>query len=153
MPTARAKQQLSNFPDQGLSNLKYAPKANFILYTQDVKSSPTTLDMFPDLPKADAKIIDDLNYRHWNVWDDHLASHVFFQPTGRRRQAQGYGKDLMPGEKFDSPLMPDGGSEQLAFSPDGYRIAYTSRKLTGKAEAESTNADIYLYDIHNRQNR
>ena len=34
--------------------MKYAPKANFILYTQDVKSSPSTLDMFPDLPKADA---------------------------------------------------------------------------------------------------
>ena len=145
------KTKLSEFPDQGLSNLKYAPKANFILYTQDVKSSPTTLDMFPDLPKADAKIIDDLNYRHWNVWDDHLASHVFFQPIGADGKPEGYGKDLMPGEKFDSPLMPDGGSEQLAFSPDGYRIAYTSRKLTGKAEAESTNSDIYLYDIHDQK--
>ncbi|GAB3852339.1 S9 family peptidase [Hymenobacter terrigena] len=145
------KAKLSEFPDQGLSNLKYAPKANFILYTQDVKSSPTTLDMFPDLPKADAKIIDDLNYRHWNVWDDHLASHVFFQPLNTDGKPEGYGKDLMPGEKFDSPLMPDGGSEQLAFSPDGYRIAYTSRKLTGRAEAESTNSDIYLYDIHDQK--
>ena len=143
------KAKLSEFADQGLSNLKYAPKANFILYTQDVKSSPTTLDMFPDLPKADAKIIDDLNYRHWNAWDDHQASHVFFQPLSADGKPEGYGKDVMPGEKFDSPLMPDGGSEQLAFSPDGYRLAYTSRKLTGKAEAESTNADIYLYDIHN----
>ncbi|MBH8557978.1 S9 family peptidase [Hymenobacter negativus] len=145
------KAKLSEFLDQGLSNLKYAPKANFILYTQDVKSSPTTLDMFPDLPKADAKIIDDLNYRHWNVWDDHLASHVFFQPMNADGKPEGYGKDVMAGEKFDSPLLPDGGSEQLAFSPDGYRIAYTSRKLTGRAEAESTNSDIYLYDIHNQQ--
>ena len=145
------KARLSDFPDQGLSNLKYAPKANFILYTQDVKSSPTTLDLFPDLPKADAKIIDDLNYRHWNVWDDHLASHVFFQPVGSDGKPEGYGKDVMAGEKFDAPLMPDGGSEQLAFAPDGYRIAYTSRKLTGKAEAESTNSDIYLFDIRNQQ--
>jgi dipeptidyl aminopeptidase/acylaminoacyl peptidase len=141
------KAKLSDFPDQGLSNLKYAPKANFILYTQDVKSSPTTLDLFPDLPKADAKIIDDLNYRHWNVWDDHLASHVFFQPLAPDGKPEGYGKDVMAGEKFDAPLMPDGGAEQLAFAPDGYRLAYTSRKLTGKAEAESTNSDIYLYDI------
>ena len=145
------KARLSDFPDQGLSNLKYAPKANFILYTQDVKSSPTTLDLFPDLPKADAKIIDDLNYRHWNVWDDHLASHVFFQPVGSDGKPQGTGKDVMAGEKFDAPLMPDGGSEQLAFAPDGYRIAYTSRKLTGKAEAESTNSDIYLFDIRTQQ--
>ena len=141
------KTKLSEFPEQGLSNLKYAPKGNFILYSQDVKSSPTTLDMFPDLPKAEAKIMDDLNYRHWNVWDDHLASHVFFQPIGADGKPTGYGKDVMEGEKFDSPLMPDGGSEQLAFSPDGYSVAYTSRKLTGKAEAESTNSDIYLYDI------
>lgn len=141
------KTKLSEFPEQGLSNLKYAPKGNFILYSQDVKSSPTTLDMFPDLPKAEAKIIDDLNYRHWNVWDDHLASHVFFQPIGADGKPTGYGKDVQEGEKFDSPLMPDGGSEQLAFSPDGYSVAYTSRKLTGKAEAESTNSDIYLYDI------
>ena len=141
------KTRLSDFPDQGLGNLKYAPKGNFILYTQEVKSSPTTLDMFPDLPKADAKIIDDLNYRHWNVWDDHLASHVFFQPIGPDGKPLGYGKDVMAGEKFDSPLMPDGGSEQLSFSPDGYKIAYTSRKLTGKAEAESTNSDVYLYDV------
>lgn len=145
------KTKLSDFPEQGLSNLKYAPKANFILYTQDVKSSPSTLDMFPDLPKADAKIIDDLNYRHWNVWDDHLASHVFFQPIAADGKPEGYGKDVMPGDKFDSPLMPDGGSEQLAFSPDGYKIAYTSRKLTGRAEAESTNSDIYLYDIHDQK--
>ncbi|MGI4873153.1 MAG: prolyl oligopeptidase family serine peptidase [Janthinobacterium lividum] len=145
------KTKLSDFPEQGLGNLKYAPQNNFILYTQDVKSSPTTLDMFPDLPKADAKIIDDLNYRHWNVWDDHLASHVFFLPLDPKGYPIGTGKDVMAGEKFDSPLMPDGGAEQLAFSPDGYKIAYTSRKLTGKAEAESTNSDIYLFDIRTGQ--
>jgi len=142
------KQLLSTFPDEGLSNLKYAPKGNFILYTQDVKVRPEVKDLFPDLPKADAKIIDDLNYRHWNAWDDYKATHVFFQPIGPDGKPQGYGKDLMAGEAFDSPLQPLSGSEQLAFSPDGYKIAYTSRKLTGKAEAESTNSDIFLYDIH-----
>jgi dipeptidyl aminopeptidase/acylaminoacyl peptidase len=53
----------------------------------------------------------------------------------------------MRGEKFDAPLQPLAGAEQLAFAPDGYSLAYTSRKLTGKAEAESTNSDIYLYNI------
>ncbi|PJJ54752.1 S9 family peptidase [Hymenobacter chitinivorans] len=141
------KQQLSQFPDQGLSNLKYAPKGNFILYTQDVKTGKEVKDWYPDLPKADARIIDDLNYRHWNVWDDYKVSHVFFQPVGTDGKPTGYGKDAMQGEKFDAPLQPLAGSEQLAFSPDGYSVAYTSRKLTGKAEAESTNSDIYLYSI------
>ena len=141
------KQKLSEFPEEGLANLKYAPKGNFILYTQDVKTGKAVQDWYPDLPKADARIIDDLNYRHWNTWDDFKVSHVFFQPVGSDGRPTGYGKDVMPSEKFDAPLQPFGGAEQLAFSPDGYRLAYTSRKLTGKAEAESTNSDIYLYDI------
>ncbi|MBX0291133.1 S9 family peptidase [Hymenobacter sp. HSC-4F20] len=148
------KQKLSEFPDEGLANLKYASKGNFILYTQDVKTGKSVQDWYPDLPKADARIIDDLNYRHWNVWDDYKSTHVFFQPVGDDGKPTGYGKDVMPGERFDAPLAPLGGSEQLAFSPDGYRLAYTSRKLYGKAEAESTNSDIYLYDIRegNTQN-
>ncbi|MCB2407149.1 S9 family peptidase [Hymenobacter lucidus] len=145
------KQKLSEFPDEGLSNLKYSPKGNFILYTQDVKTGKEVKDWFPDLPKADARIIDDLNYRHWNVWDDYKVSHVFFQPIGTDGKPTGYGKDAMAGEKFDAPVQPLAGSEQLAFSPDGYSVAYTSRKLTGKAEAESTNSDIYLYNI--RENK
>ena len=44
-------------------------------------------------------------------------------------------------------MKPFGGVEQLAFAPDGKTIAYTCRKKTGKAYAESTNSDIYLYDI------
>ena len=145
------KQLLSQFTDESLANLKYAPTGKFILYTQDVKTGQTVQDIYPDLPKADAKIIDDLNYRHWNAWDDYKASHVFFQPIGDDGKPTGYGKDVMAGEKFDSPLQPMGGSEQLAFAPDGYRLAYTSRKLTGKAEALSTNSDIYLYDVRTGQ--
>lgn len=79
-PGGSGKTRRSAFPDQGLSNLKYAPQASSIRYTQNVKSSPTTLNLFPDLPKAETKIIDDPNYRHQNGWNDRLASHVFFQP-------------------------------------------------------------------------
>ena len=107
------KARLLDFaPDQGLGNLEYAPASNFIFYTQDVKSSPTTLDLSPDLPKADAKIINDLNYRHRNVWDDHLANHVFFQPLTAKGCLIGYGKDVMASEKFNVPLIFDGGAER-----------------------------------------
>ncbi|SDY53269.1 S9 family peptidase [Hymenobacter psychrophilus] len=148
------KQLLSGFgTEEGVANLKYAPKGNFILYTQDVKTGKSVQDWYPDLPKADAKIIDDLNYRHWSSWDDFKVSHVYFQPVGTDGKPVGSGKDIMTGEKFDAPLQPFGGNEQLAFSPDGYSLAYTSRKLTGKAEAESTNSDIYLYDIRTGQTR
>lgn len=69
------KQPLRNTfsEDEDFSNLKFAPKGNFILYTQEVKTGQTVQDLFPDLPKADARLIDDLNYRHWNVWNDYKA--------------------------------------------------------------------------------
>ncbi|QDA60798.1 S9 family peptidase [Hymenobacter jejuensis] len=150
-PDGSGKQKISEFSEAGFANLKYAPTGKFVLYSQDVKVGKSVQDLYPDLPKADARIIDDLNYRHWNTWDDFKASHVFFQPVADNGSLTGYGKDVMAGEKFDSPLQPLGGAEQLAFAPDGYKLAYTSRKLTGKAEAESTNSDIYLYDIRTGQ--
>lgn len=147
------KQKISEFTDESLSNLKYAATGKFVLYTQDVKVRQTLQDLYPDLPKADAKIYDDLFYRHWTQWEDDKASHVFFQPVGDDGRLTGYGKDVQAGEAFDAPVRPLSGSEQLAFSPDGYWLAYTSRKLSGRAEAVSTNADIYLYSVREGKTR
>ncbi|OON67997.1 prolyl oligopeptidase family serine peptidase [Hymenobacter sp. CRA2] len=141
------RQKISEFTGESLSNLKYAPTGKFVLYTQDVKVRKGIQDLYPDLPKADAKLYDDLFYRHWTQWEDDKASHVFFQPVGDDGRLTGYGKDVQAGEVFDAPVRPLAGSEQLAFSPDGYTLAYTSRKLTGKAEAASTNSDIYLFSV------
>jgi dipeptidyl aminopeptidase/acylaminoacyl peptidase len=56
----------------------------------------------------------------------------------------------MKDERFESPIPNNGGLEQISFSPDGNFIAYTSKKKIGKEFAESTNSDIYLYDIKNK---
>lgn len=141
------KQKISEFSDESVTNLKYAGSGKFVLYTQEVKVRPGLQDLYPDLPKADARLYDDLFYRHWTQWEDDKASHVFFQPVGDDGRLTGYGKDVQQGEAFDAPVRPLAGAEQLSFSPDGYRLAYTSRKLAGRAEAVSTNADIYLYSV------
>ena len=53
----------------------------------------------------------------------------------------------MQGEPYSSPLKPFGGIEQVDWSPDSKSIAYTSKKLVGKAASLSTNSDLYLYNL------
>jgi len=138
------KKQISEIAD-GLNGFMYSPLLNNILYIKDVKLDNDVHDIYPDLPLADARIIDDLMYRHWNSWSDYTYSHVFIAPY--RNSIMENGKDIMGKEKFHSPLPPFGGMEEITFSPDGKFVAYTCKKLKGKDFALSTNSDIYLYNI------
>ena len=150
-PDGSDKKKITDLKD-GIANFKYAKAMNHVLFTQDVKNGKEVKEIYPDLPKADARIVDDLMYRHWNEWDDFKVSHVFY--AGYKDGAlTSEPKDIMKGEPFDAPLMPHGGVDQLTFSPDGNTIAYTCKKETGKAYAVSTNSDIYLYDIKSGQTR
>ena len=144
-PDGSDRRQVSKLADD-IDNFQFAPTGQRVLYTQRVKTGKDVHDLYPDLPKAEARLYDDLMYRHWTEWNEFTTSHLFTQPY-LNGQLTGTGKDLTPGENFDVPLQPFGGSEQLAYSPDGFSIAYTSKKLTGKADAVSTNSDIYLYDL------
>lgn len=143
------KKQASNI-EGGISNVKISPKGDAVLFTRDVKYRETTAEMYPSLPKANAIIVEDLMYRHWNQWEDDMVSHVFYAPFDGEK-ISGSGTDIMPSEPYDSPLSPMGGAEQLAWSPDGIKIAYTCKKKTGAQAAVSTDADIYIYDIVSKQ--
>ncbi len=56
----------SDFPSD-LNSFEYSPDGDKILFTSDVKIDKTTADIYPDLPLATGRIIDDLMYRHWNA--------------------------------------------------------------------------------------
>jgi len=127
----------------GVESFLYAPTGNRILFTQSVKMDHNALDLYPDLPKANAMIFDDLMYRHWNDWTDYSYSHIFVANYPDFKNIT----DIMEDERCASPIPNNGGLEQICFSPDGNFIAYTSKKKTGKDFAISTNSDIYLYDI------
>ncbi len=130
----------------GITDYNYAPNLKNLLYTKDVKLDSTVQDLYPDLPKAKARIENDLMYRHWDQWHDYTYSHIFVTSFTEGRTVNS-GTDIMENERFDSPLKPFGGMEQIVWTPDGRKIAYTCKKLTGKDYALSTNSDIYLYDL------
>lgn len=133
----------------GITGLAFSPAGDQVLYTREVQVDPTTTDLYPDLDKTDGRVITDLMYRHWDTWEDGAYSHIFI--AGFNGETFGEGTDIMPGEPYDSPLMPFGGLEEIAWVPDGSGVAYTCKKLTGLKYTFSTNSDIYLYDIASGQ--
>ncbi len=135
----------------GLANFLYAPSGTHISFTRDIKLDQTASQQHPDLPETDARIIDSLMFRHWNSWHDYAYSHLFVAPyqDGKISEA----RDVMESERFDTPLNPFGGVEQINWSPDGRILAYTCKKNSGVEYAQSTNSDIYLYDLESGNTR
>lgn len=129
-----------------INGFHYAPNGKSVLFTSDVKLDQNTADRYPDLPQASGRISDGLFYRHWKSWHDYAYSNVFYADFGTG-QITGTPVNIQGGERFDSPLTPDGGMDQITWSPDGRWIVYTCRKLNGTAEAGSTNSDLYAYEI------
>ncbi|MFN0215008.1 MAG: prolyl oligopeptidase family serine peptidase [Saprospiraceae bacterium] len=128
-----------------ITGFHYSPDGNKVLFCQDVKLDQTPAELYPELPKNSARISDGLFYRHWKSWHDYAYSNVFFVGYADGKFV-GEPKNIQ-NERFDSPLTPDGGMEQIIWNPDGRFILYTCRKLNGTAEAQSTNSDLFAYEI------
>ncbi len=142
-PDGTGKRLVEDAPE-GISGFSYSPDGKHIAYISEVKINPDIHDMHTDLPKANARIIDDLMYRHWDSWVD-TYSHVFVAEYKRGKLSNA--KDIMPDEPWESPLRPFGGMEQIAWSADGKNLVYTSRKKEGIEYALSTNSDLYQYNL------
>jgi len=121
-----------------------SPDGKKIYFTKRVKLDQTANEKH-NLPKANVRIINDLMYRHWNYWSDYSYSHIFVASfDGASVTGE---KDIMEGQRFESPTAPYFDDGEITWSPDGKSIAYTTKRLFGKADATSTNSDIYLYDL------
>jgi len=121
-----------------------SPAGDKIYFTKRIKLDQTANEKH-SLPKAKVRIINDLMYRHWNYWSDYSYSHLFVASFNGSEVSGA--KDILEGKKYETPTAPYFDEGEISWSPDGKYIAYTSKKMTGVADAKSTNSDIYLYNI------
>ena len=116
-------------------------------YVQRVKVAPLKgSDKYADMDKSKVRIYDDLMVRHWDYWDDGSYLHIFAADYANGKIAEG--KDIIGTDKaYDAPLAPYFDCAEIRLSPDGTKLAYTCKPLTGTEYALSTDSDIFLYDF------
>lgn len=130
-----------------VKNHKLSFDEKYILSHKEVKVDKILgKDWYPELKKSDAQIYNELNYRHWDTWNDGSFNHVFFAENNNKATPV----DIMKGEAFDSPQKPHGGEEDYIWAPDGKSIIYVCKKKSGTAYAISTNTDLYEYNIETK---
>ncbi|UCE17547.1 MAG: S9 family peptidase [Gemmatimonadota bacterium] len=125
----------------GASGVEWSPDGKHLLFTSEV---------YPDCPddpcnkardeekeesKVQARLIDKLLYRHWNVWREGKVSHLFIVPD-----SGGVGTDLTPGER-DVPPISLGSDHDYTFSPQGKEICFVMNP--DPMVAISTNNDLF----------
>ena len=146
-PDGTDRKRLSDY-DKDIEGFAFSPDEKKVLFISQVKTVNSTADKYPDLDKATGVIITDLMYKHWDELVT-TAPHPFVADFDGESISNPV--DVMEGELFESPMKPFGGIEQLAWNTTSDKIAYTSRKKTGKEYAISTNSDIYVYDLNTKQ--
>ena len=139
--------QHSNSGD--IEGFVFSPDGSRVITIRQVPATSSIQAKEPDLPLSTGLVIDDMNYKHWDQYVQTIP-HIFLS-TFSLTDGIGEMTDILQGEPYECPVLPFGGTEQFCFSPDGNKIAYTSRKKTGVDYAISTDTDIYLYDIATKQ--
>ncbi|WP_242360202.1 MULTISPECIES: S9 family peptidase [unclassified Anaeromyxobacter] len=127
----------------GVSELLWAPDGASLLVTADVDPRCGADAACAARAEAEAKgkprLATRLLFRHWNEWRERLRTHVLRVPLDGGAPA-----DLTPGDR-DAPPAVRGGVDDLAVSPDGKTLYFTS--VADPLEAASTNADVFAVPL------
>lgn len=137
------RQQLSD-EKSSVSGFLFSPDESRVILVKNVPNTTSIQRNDADLPQATGMVINDLMYKHWDQYTTE-APHPFVATFDGAHITGAV--DILDGKPYESPMLPFGGMEQLAWSPDSKSIAYTCRAKTGRAYAISTDSDIYLYEL------
>lgn len=139
-----------SFEAEGVDDYLFSPCGNKVILIKGVAHEASIQKNDEDLALSTGIVANDLMYKHWDHYTK-SAPHPFVADFDGNKVSGA--KDLLKGEPYESPMLPFGGAEQLAWSPDGKQIAYTCRKLSGIDYAISTDSDIFLYDIESGETK
>lgn len=156
--TAGQAQLVAGFPHADVAGFKLAPNGSTIALWGEIPRECPTFGCAEASPRHlpgpgtgrlyDAK---DGFVRHWDRWaTPGVHNRVFVFPLKDGAvQSDGVpvdGLDPATGITADTPILPFGGGEDIAFAPDGSRLYFTAR-LSNAAEPTSTNLDLYVSDL------
>ena len=145
-PDGNWEREIAVPDNRSVNEFSYSPDGTKILLVIDVQTGKVLgKDVYEDLPKASAYIADDLMYRHWDTWKDGSVAHLHIANYAEGK-IDGL-KDVMANEPWDAPMKPFDDVSETDWSPDGKLLAYSCKKMTGREYAESTNSDIYIYNL------
>jgi len=141
--TGGEAKQITNVP-AGIASYVLSPDGKMIALTASVFPSCTDMacDEKAEKERADnpvkARIITEMPFRRWDEWVDGKRNHIFTMPA-----EGGATTDITPGDA-DSPIWTEGGTEEVAFSPDSREICF-SRFVEN--EALTGNSDLFLMPV------
>lgn len=154
---ARAKKQLLKSNDAGKTwrpvygklddaiDVRVSPDGSKIAYSKEVQVEKILgKDLYDDVKNSTAQIYTDLDIRHWDKWNEGKVNHVFVAYMDSTKPNV---TDILGDKPFSSPQLPFGGAEDFIFTADSKGIIYVTKEKTGKEYAQSTNTDLFLYDI------
>ena len=135
----------------GINCFEISPDGSKVIYASSIDDfNKNDEELFKDLPKTTGRVVDDLGYKHWDEWITKIP-HPFLADFNGNKLENAI--DIMEGEPYECPMLPFGGAESFAWSPDSKSLIYVSRKHKGQDMVFSTDSDLYLYNVADKSTK